>query len=265
MRIASAATSSTEADASSWLAASFAAGVRSLKYCSKTLRHCADVSGGVSGPTTSLDALTIAPHLVWPMTTSSRVPSAPAAYSTLPTILPSPQGQEFPAFRSTKMSPACASNAVSIGQHESAQPTTTARGFCPCSAKAVRRTTGLVTRKGRPPTYRALPSASITNASSADTGWPLAVLIRNDTVSSIVSSCICIVSLLSEPRQHFKSNNCIILVEEEMGRVLKHRDVFGGQRMLNASRRELIWLLTLRVPCRCRLVASRWALIHESE
>mmetsp|Transcript_48473 Transcript_48473/g.154824 ORF Transcript_48473/g.154824 Transcript_48473/m.154824 type:complete len:224 (+) Transcript_48473:242-913(+) len=116
----------------------------------------------------------MAPHFVCPSTSTSRVPRQPTAYSTLPTMLPSAPTHVFPAFRSTKSSPGCASKSVSTGHRESAQPMTTAEGFWPKLAKVLR--SSLLWRLVMPTVleicsrYLRLPCLRDMTASSADEG-----------------------------------------------------------------------------------------------
>mmetsp|Transcript_41922 Transcript_41922/g.126618 ORF Transcript_41922/g.126618 Transcript_41922/m.126618 type:complete len:230 (-) Transcript_41922:6-695(-) len=173
-RVAAAATASTDAPAPNSVAASFAAGTKASKCLSKAHAQALFLLPGAA--TASCVAPLMAPHFVWPMTTSSFVPNAPVANSTLPTTLSSPLGHVFPAFRSTKISPGPASNMVSTGQRESAHPRTTAIGFCPCSANAV-SCSAHAARVDWPLVYLALPSLSSRSASWAGTDGSRAVRI----------------------------------------------------------------------------------------
>ena len=64
----------------------------------------------------------MAPQAVCPSTNTILVLRAPRQNSQLPTMLPSAWVHVLPALRSTKMSPGMASNTVSKGARESAQP-----------------------------------------------------------------------------------------------------------------------------------------------
>mmetsp|Transcript_30223 Transcript_30223/g.76102 ORF Transcript_30223/g.76102 Transcript_30223/m.76102 type:complete len:208 (+) Transcript_30223:557-1180(+) len=109
----------------------------------------------------------IAPHLVCPSTRMSFDPRGPTQYSKLPTTLPSACESVLPALRSTKTSPGCWSNRISMGALESAQPRTATNGFWPCVARASRCSDlKLVGEAAVPLTNLWLPSRSFCSARS---------------------------------------------------------------------------------------------------
>src|ERR1700754_428717 len=97
-----------------------------------------------------------APQLSWPSTTISGTFSTVTPYS----IEPSPaESMTWPAVRTTNMSPRPWSKMISAATRLSAQPNTTAVGFCP-SARLARWSTLWLGCSGFPATKRSLPSLS---------------------------------------------------------------------------------------------------------
>src|SRR5262245_1000633 len=115
-----------------------------------------------------LMAALIAPHSLWPSTTTSGTPSSATPYSMLPFTRAAPLGlTTFPATRTMNRSPTPWSKISSGGTRESAQPTMMAPGRCP--AASGRKSCGV--RRGpvaSPFTNRWLPSRSFRRTSSAE-------------------------------------------------------------------------------------------------